>query len=59
MKYVTGQLFAAGSETCCYRQAFLICPKHHTQMWAIATLLIASLPLLVKFNSDATAPVTE
>jgi len=29
------------------------------QRWATATLLVASLPLFVKFNSGATVPVTE
>jgi len=29
------------------------------QRWAIATLLIASLPLFVKFNSGTTASITE
>jgi len=29
------------------------------QRWAIATLIIASLPLFVKFNSGATAAVPE
>jgi len=56
-------------EVCCLRtwkrgESFLFILKNHTrcrrvQRWATSTLAIASLPLFVKFNSGAIAPITE